>query len=173
MKKYIFLLGVLKMPIWTDDKPPQYVGKIHREAVATDKGWEDKTTHEVYVAIPQLATKAGSANILSVLFDKAAYLEGDAAKVIVRYNEYVNLSAGASLIVNWSGVSGNITALAAAGTKLNDVLFTFTVPSEAGSLSLAAQSLIGSIVDNNDGVTASQVAIDAPTALAAGTIVVA
>jgi hypothetical protein len=161
------------MSIWTKEVQPKSLTKIQRKAVATNRGWEDSVTGEILIAIQRLAEKAGQANIVSVLFDQAAYEQDDALQVVVRYNEKVNVTAGATLQVSWSGVSGNFAATALAQTAVSEVVFAATVPAEAGNLSLAAQSVVGTVKDSNDGTTDSEVAISAPIAAAAGSKVVA
>lgn len=161
------------MPIWTKEIPPQSYTKIGRKAVATDRGWEDARTGEILVAIPQLAVVAGQANIFSVLFDKAAYAQGDAINVVVRYNEKVNVTAGATLTVSWSGVSGNFVVTALQQSAVTEVVFSGTAPVEAGNLSIAAQTIVGTIVDVSEAGMASELAISSDKAAGAGTIAVA
>jgi hypothetical protein len=43
--------------------------------------------------------------------------------VIVRFNEKVNVSVGATIVVSFSGEVGNITLYAAAQTNVQDVVF--------------------------------------------------
>jgi hypothetical protein len=163
------------MPLWTLEKPPTWREKEELESVGTNRGWEDPKghLHEVLVAIPNLASRAAEANVLSAKFEQAAYLQGDALKVVVRYSEYVNVSAGATLIASWDGPFGNITLTAAAQSAVNEVAFDGVVPAEAGNLSIAAQSVVGTVLDANDGVTPSELTIVPDVALAAGVIAVA
>jgi hypothetical protein len=167
------------MSIWTTEVQPKSLTKIHRKAVATNRGWEDSVTSEILVAIPMLATHAGQANIVSVLFDKASYVQGEAVKVTVRYNEKVNVAAGANLNLSWTGINGDFKAYALVQTGVGEAVFDKDIAgnplvlfTEAGTLFVSAQSIVGTIVDTNDGITASEVAISAPVALAAGTRVV-
>lgn len=156
------------MPLWTKDVPPKSQVKIGKNAVSTNKGWKDPKNKEVLVAISNLAEKAGEANILSVKFDKSAYEREDAISIIVQYNEYVDVTAGAKITVSWSGVSGNFDVVALEQEKVFDVVFSGLVPDEEGILSLVTQSIDGNIVDNNDGVTASELLISADNAAGAG-----
>jgi len=160
------------MSIWTKEVQPQSLTKIQRKAVATERGWEDLETSEILVAIPELATLAGQANVVSALFDKAAYVQADVIQVAVRYNEKVNVTAGATLLVSWSGLGGDFVLTALAQTEVGEVVFGGVVPSEAGTLSIAAQTIVGTIKDSNNGTTDSEKAVSAPIALAAGTRVV-
>lgn len=158
------------MPIWTKETPPKSFSKIGKSAVSTDKGWKDSNTNEILVAIPKLATIAGEANIVSVTFAASEYSQEDALIIKVKYNEYVNVSAGAALQVSWSGVSGNFAAVAAEQLSVAEVQFAAAVPAEAGELSIAEQSIVGTIVDSNDGITASELQISLDLAAAAGVI---
>jgi len=169
------------MPIWTLENPPQSYEKIAKKAVATERGWEDARTGEILVQISNLVDRAGQANILSVSFDKAAYVRSGAVKVIVRYNEKVNVTAGANLNLSWTGINGDFRGYALAQSNVAEVVFDVDVAAaplvlfnEAGTLFMSAQTIVGTIVDAN-GVTqlASQLVISAPIALAAGTRVVA
>lgn len=170
------------MPLWTLENPPKFMEKTSKEGVATARGWENAKSKqkELIVAIPSLAVKAGEANVLAGSFGQLSYVQGAPLSVAIRYNERVNVTAGAAIVVSWSGLSGNITLYAAAQLGVNDVVFDLdamavpaVVPAEAGVLSLAAQSIVGVIVDANDNVTPSDLAISAAAAAAAGTRTVA
>jgi len=168
------------MPIWTTETQPKSLTKIERKAIATDRGWEDSATSEILIAIPQLATLAGQANIVSVSFDKAAYVRGEAVAITVRYNEKVNVAAGANLNLSWTGTNGDFRAYAAVQSEVGEVVFNKDVAgnplvlfTEAGTLFVSAQTIVGTIKDSNNGTTVSEKAISAPIATAAGTRVVA
>lgn len=146
---------------WTLNSPPTW----YPTAVATDAGWVDPDTGMVLIAISRLASKAGAGDVLSVAFGDTAYDQGDNLSVIVRFNEKVDVAAGASIVVGWSGVSGDITLYAAAQTGVDEVVFNKktgnvtqeTVPEEAGILSIGAQTLGGTVIDNNSAVFAGGV----------------
>ena len=73
------------------------------------------------------------------------------------------MSNGATLEVAATGGS-NPTATAAAHDAKNKIEFTFTVPSRTCTLSIAAQSISGTIVDDVGGATADK-------AIAAGDVI--
>lgn len=163
------------MARWSLNNPPGWF----KTAVATKRGWEHPVTKEVLVAIRGLATKAGGADVMGVSFVDKTPVQGEALSVIVRFNEKVSVTVGASIEVSWTGISGNITLNAAAQTNVHEVVFNKqannstqeVVPSEAGTLSVAAQTISGTIVDAGT-VVASNKAISAPVALAASSYVV-
>jgi hypothetical protein len=168
------------MPIWTLETPPKSYDKIAKKAVATERGWEDARTREILVQISNLADRAGQANILGVGFDKAAYVRSGAVKVIVRYNEKVNVTAGANLNLSWTGINGDFRGYALAQLGVTEVVFDVDVAAaplvlfnEAGTLFVSAQTIVGTIVDAA-GTTplASELVISAPIAAAAGTRIV-
>lgn len=164
------------MPLWTLNNPPTF----KTDAVATEKGWEHPDTGEVLVAIGTLTTKAGAADVLSVRFMDLTLAQGDDLAVEVRLNEKVDVTAGATLVVSWDGMSGDVTLHALAQTNTNVVVFNkdvtllanAVVPSESGTLSIAAQTMGGTIKDAGT-LTNSNKAISAPQASAADTIEVA
>lgn len=165
------------MPLWDLNNPPKYATKVNQDVVATEKGWKDSRTQEILVAIGKLATRAGEANILSVKFDKSEYLREDSVSVVVEYNELVDVSDGAELVLSWSGLAGDFSVFAVEQLQTQSVLFNLAVdlvspvlvPDEAGILSLTAQTIVGTIVDSADaGSVASEKDISAEVALAAG-----
>jgi len=155
------------MPLWTKDKAPLFGNPKRGEAVQTAAGWVDPITGEVLVAISDLTTKAGAANVTSAKFGLLAYLQGDVLTVLVHFNEKVDVTVGATIQAAWSGPFGNITLTASAQNAAHDVVFSGVVPAEAGVLSIAAQSIAGTIVDDL-GAAASGLSISPAAALKAG-----
>ena len=164
------------MGLWSLNKPPRWFPK----AVATKRGWTNPFTKEVLVAISNLVSKAGAADILEVSFVNSTLAQGDALAVKVRFNEAVDVTVGAAIEVSWSGLAGNFTLQAAAQTNVTEVLFDkqadnvtpAVVPSESGELSIAAQSLSGTIKDASTAVD-SNLAVSAEAVAATGTIEIA
>ena len=152
------------MPLWTKDSPPTFF----KDAVQTEEGWVNPVTGEILVAISELTDKAGPSDVLTTRFQHSSYVQGQALKVFVHFNEKVDVTAGATIEVSWDGLSGNITLTALAQTGVYDVAFDGVVPSEAGTLSIAAQSVLGTLVDN-DGGAAANLAISIAAAASAGT----
>ena len=165
------------MPIWTLDKPPSY----KKDAVATERGWEDPNTGELLIAIRTLADKAGSADVDAVFFDALTYAPGDPIALHVRFNERVNALAGVSVLVSSTGASASIQLFAAAQLGVQEVVFDkqldlttpAVVPAESATLSVAAQSLVfgaGSIADALGDRPYVNLPISAAAAAEAGTI---
>ncbi len=85
------------------DTPPKNFPK----AIKTARGWVNPNNHrDVYVAIPNLNARYDTggdnkADILKVYFGKTtAYAVAEALSVKVQFSEFVDVSAGASLVVN-------------------------------------------------------------------------
>ena len=87
------------------------------------------------------------ATISAVHFDATTYAQGDTGKVVVVYNEQVDVTNGATLGNGATGGS-DATATAAAHDGKNKIEFSFTVPSRTCTLSIGAQSISGTIVDD-------------------------
>lgn len=129
---------------------------------ATKKGWVDSVTGEVLVALGNLHTKGGQANVKAVKFTAKTYAQGANLTVKVAMNEQVDVTAGASIVITWSGVAGNQTLYALAQTGVTEIVFNqvvglnaqTTVPAEAGTLSIGTQTLGGTIVDSNSAIKA-------------------
>ena len=169
------------MVLWDKDVPPNWRKKNgNKEPIATHRGWEDPDTGEVIVAIGGLKTKAGEANIREIVFEETAYSQGDPLGVKVRFNEKVDVTAGATIVISWDGGSGNITLHAAEQLDAYEITFDKqadnvtdeVVPSEAGNLSVGAQTISGTVVDTGTAV-ASNLSVSAEIASSAGTIAVA
>ena len=165
------------MPLWgivdgTEDKPKYLKQEDKNNCVAKPHGWEpqipvgSRTRTETLVAVgsqTNLSTALAEATISAVHFDATSYDQGDAGKVIVVYNEQVDVTNGATLVVGATGGS-DATATAAAHDGKNKIEFAFTVPSRTCTLSIGAQSISGTIVDDVGGATADK-------AIAAGDVI--
>ena len=166
------------MTIWGLNKLPQWKNeqKTINGIVATNNGFEDAVTGEVLVAVGMLSNKEGASKIATVEFDKASYVRGGTVLVAVTFVERVISGVATTLTLTWSGVSGNVTANAAAyavAAGKNVYVYTAVVPSEAGTLSVGTQTIAGGIFDALDARPLSNTAITSAVALAAGTRVVA
>lgn len=149
------------MALWgvtdSDESKPKYLKQEDKNnCVAKEEGWVLKKSvgsrelEEVLVAVSgatNLATALGNADITGVYFEAASYEQGDSANVIVVYNENVDVTNGATLTVGATGGS-DVTATAAAHDGKNKISFAFTVPSRTCDLSIAAQTISGTIVDD-------------------------
>jgi len=158
------------MALWgitdADEAKPKYLKQEDKNnVVAKAEGWVlkkavgSRNLEEVLVAVgsnTNLATALGNADITGVWFKEASYDQGDTATVVVNYNENVDVSNGATLVVTGS-VTGAITATAAAHDAKNNIEFTFTVPSQAEDLSIGAQTISGTIVDDGTSTASDKV----------------
>lgn len=147
------------MALWgnstTDESRPKWLrandnpGNDLNKCFADDRGWvlrHPNGYEEVLVTISGLKTKLGNATIAGVYFKAASYAKGATGTVVVNYNEKVTVSVGATLAVTGSS-TGAITATAAAQTGVQQAEFTFTVPNTTQTLSIAGQTITGTIVD--------------------------
>ena len=165
------------MALWgistSDESKPKYLNQEDKNnCIAKPEGWVLKKTvgsrnlEEVLVAVgsnTDLGTTLGAATISAVHFDATTYAQGDTGKVVVVYNEQVDVTNGATLVVGATGGS-DATATAAAHDGKNKIEFSFTVPSRTCTLSIGAQSISGTIVDDVGGATADK-------AIAAGDVI--
>lgn len=164
------------MSLWSLSNPPVWVPN----ALADQSGWRDPSTQELIVAIGSLVTKSDGADIESISFALDAYERNDLLVFNVKYNEKVNVSAGAYLNLSWSGISGNFNIYAAAQTGVSIVVFNkqsdhstaIHVPNEAGTLSIVAEAINGTIVDNLGSHLTSGHTITSGLASGAGSIIV-
>jgi phage baseplate assembly protein gpV len=147
------------MALWgnstTDESRPKWLrandnpGNDLNKCFADERGWvlrHPNGYEEVLVAVSGLSTKLGNATIAGVYFKANTYAKGATGTVVVNYNEKVTVSNGATLAVTGS-VSGITTATAAAQTGVQQAEFTFTVPNTTQTLSIAGQTISGTIVD--------------------------
>jgi hypothetical protein len=179
------------MALWgitdgAESKPKYLTQEDKNNTVAKPHGWElqkavgARTQTETLVAVGSktvLSTALAEATIASVYFVADSYARSAAGGVIVSYNEQVNVTNGATLVVTASN-SGATTATAAAHTSDNTVLFAFTVPNAANTLTIGAQTVSGTIVDSAGGATSDKVIaagdiIDAGGAGTGGTATIA
>ena len=149
------------MPLWgittSDESKPKYLTTEEKTRTYADAtGWKidktvgSRTQTELLVAVSgsnNLATALAAANITAVYFKEASYDQGDTGTVVVAWNERVDVTSGATLAVTGS-VSGSVTATSGAVTDSNKAEFTFTVPSQTEDLSIGAQTISGTIVDD-------------------------
>lgn len=147
-------------------------------AFLTDKGWEIPLAGtdpalgltEVLVTMAQAGATvaAGPANIQAVAFDKDTYAQGATIKATVTYNEKVDAVVGATMVLHGTGATASITLTAPVVAGKNKIVFTGTVPAETTVLSIAAQTITGTITDTTGGAVSDK-AITAPQGTAAGT----
>ena len=106
------------MALWgistSDESKPKYLNQEDKNnCIAKPEGWVLKKTvgsrnlEEVLVAVgsnTDLGTTL-AATISAVHFDATTYAQGDTGKVVVVYNENVNVTNGATLVVGATGGS--------------------------------------------------------------------
>ena len=147
------------MALWgnstSDESRPKWLrandnpGNDLNNCFADERGWVIRHPNgyeEVLVTVSGLSTKLGNATIEGVYFKATSYAKNATGTVVVNYNEKVTVSNGATLTVTGS-VSGVTTATAATQTGVQKAEFTFTVPNTTQTLSIAGQTISGTIVD--------------------------
>ena len=128
---------------------------------ATAEGWVlrhykkgDQTNYsdEVLVAVDGLVGAGGrgtdtlgEADISAVFFEGTTYAAAATGTVVVIYNEKVDVTAGASLVVTNTTDSAAITATYARGTGTNRVEFDFTCAAADKVHTIGAQTISGTI----------------------------
>lgn len=145
------------------DLAPDWV--TSEKCVMTDSGWVGVDTGEIYVAIPRGLSKSGAGDVLGGQFSASSLGTSVPFSVSVDFNEYVDVTAGASIVVT-ATAGGNITLYAAAGqTGVSRVVFAKQVNQTtnqntsgvAATLSIGAQTIGGTIVDSASSVKATGV----------------
>ena len=160
------------MPLWgkttSDESKPKYLTRgaaSHdpQNCFATNQGWvlrhyknaaKTKYWDEVLVSIDGLVGAGGSgtdtigaATITAVFYEETSYAGGATGSVVVIYNERVDVTNGATLVVTNTTDSADITATAAAQTNTNRVEFTFTAAATDKVHTIGAQTISGTIKD--------------------------
>ena len=159
------------MALWgtntSDESKPKWAvegGAVDPSNIfATSAGWVlrhyknvAKTAYwaEVLVAVDGLVGEGGrgtdtlgNATITAVFFEESGYEGGAAASVVVIYNEAVDVTNGATLLVRNTTDNANITATAAAQTGTNRVEFAFTAAATGKAHAINAQTISGTIKD--------------------------
>ena len=187
------------MSLWgasdTDEsKPKNLTTAEKKEVFATSKGWvreagsilsgNDNTsaTPEVLVAIGDLQTALGVADITSIDFNITAFdkSDGGTLSVTARFNEAVDVTGTPQLtVVNDN--NSNHTLSYASGTGTNELIFTLAIgaanaATDAGdvlSIGANAMSLNSGTVKDAGTSTVSAITNAAGIGTAAGTITVA
>lgn len=137
------------------------------DAVATRAGWCHPDTGEVLKCYGGLSELQSSTVVESVRFASKSLEPGVSLKVYVGVDEKCNVTAGATMIVHSTGANNPITLTAAAQLNTSKILFEGTVPTESATLSIPAQSIVGTIHDSES--RAINPAISSTLAANAGT----
>lgn len=175
-------MGLWGTSAGSEHKPNWLTPAQKENCYATPHGWVLKHangTEETLVCVRGLsgAARLAAASITGVSFAKGAFARSATKTVMVEFNEKVAVTGTPTVTLTTTGVSGTIVAsysgINANGTVLT---FTFTVPAEAGDISVVAQSVAlagGTIVEQAAGALAASLVISAGIAGAAGNKVVA
>ena len=176
-----------------ESKPKNLTTAEKKEVFATSKGWvreagsilsgNDNTsaTPEVLVAIGDLQTALGAADITSIDFNITAFdkSDGGTLSVTARFNEAVDVTGTPQLtVVNDS--RANHTLSYASGTGTNELVFTLAIgaanaATNAGdvlSIGTNAMALNGGTVKDAGTTTVSTITNIAGIGTAAGSITV-
>ena len=186
------------MPLWgatdSDESKPKFLtDEQKKQCFATKSGWvlengaltgndNPNADPEILVAIGELATSIGSADItelefITTSFDKS---DGGTLQVRVRFNEAVDVTGTPQLTVV-NDQRANHTLSYASGTGSNELVFSLTIAagnaatSAGDELSLGANAvaLNGGTIKDAGTNTASTITNAAGVGTAAGTITAA
>ena len=183
------------MPLWgatdSDESKPKFLtDEQKKQCFATKSGWvlengaltgndNPNADPEILVAIGELATSIGAADITEIEFITTAFdvSDGGTLQVRVRFNEAVDVTGTPQLtVVNDS--RANHTLSYASGTGSNELVFSLTIAagnaatSAGDELSLGANavSLNGGTIKDAGTSTNSTITNAAGVGTAAGTI---
>ena len=180
------------MALWgvtdADEAKPKWAvrgsGVDPQNIFATSQGWvlrhyknAAKTTYwdEVLVAVDGLVGAGGrgtdtlgEADISAVFFEESTYAAAATGTVVVIYNEKVDVTNGATLVVTNTTDSASITATAAAQTGTNRAEFTFTAAAADKVHTIGAQTISGTIKDAGTNTASDKVFVLGDTIGAGG-----
>lgn len=176
-----------------ESKPKNLTTAEKKEVFATSKGWvreagsilsgNDNTsaTPEVLIAIGDLQTALGAADITSIDFNITAFdkSDGGTLSVTARFNEAVDVTGTPQLTVV-NDQRANHTLSYASGTGTNELVFTLVIAAanaatnadDVLSIGTNAMSLNGGTVKDAGTSTVSTITNSAAIGTAAGTITV-
>ncbi len=156
---------------------PNWLTPAQKEnTFATNSGWvlrHNSGIEETLVAIANLKTKLGAANVTEVRFGTGSWTAGTTRTVRVVFNEKVTVTGSPTVVVTGS-VSGAVTATYSSTAGQGNILvFSFTVPAAGQTLSVGTQSIVlngGTIVETGVTPTVNAVlTIDATSVSNTGT----
>ena len=110
----------------------------------------------------------GNADITAVFFEETTYAAAATGSVVVIYNELVDVTAGATLVVTNTTDSASITATYARGTGTNRIEFDFTAAAASKVHTIGAQTISGTIKDAGTNTASDKVFVLADTIGAGG-----
>ena len=185
------------MPLWgatdSDESKPKFLTDEQKKLVyATKSGWvlengaltgndNPNADPEILVAIGELATSIGAADITEIEFITTAFdkSDGGTLQVRVRFNEEVDVTGTPQLTVV-NDTNANHTLSYASGTGSNELVFSLTIAAgnaatdadDVLSIGANAVSLNGGTIKDKGTNTASTITNVASIGAAAGTITV-
>ena len=185
------------MPLWgatdSDESKPKFLTDEQKKLVyATKSGWvlengaltgndNANADPEILVAIGELATSIGSADITEIEFITTAFdkSDGGTIQVRVRFNEEVDVTGTPQLTVV-NDTNANHTLSYASGTGSNELVFSLTIAAgnaatddgDVLSIGANATALNGGTIKDKGTNTASTITNVASIGTAAGTITV-
>ena len=185
------------MPLWgatdSDESKPKFLTDEQKKLVyATKSGWvlengaltgndNPNADPEILVAIGELATSIGSADITEIEFITTAFdkSDGGTIQVRVRFNEEVDVTGTPQLTVV-NDTNANHTLSYASGTGTNELVFSLTIAAgnaatddgDVLSIGANATALNGGTIKDKGTNTASTITNVASIGTAAGTITV-
>lgn len=110
--------------------------------------------------------------VLSAEANAASYEQEDAISIEVTFDQAVTAGTPGALEVTWTGAGGDYDlALVAQVVADNTIVYTGTIPAEAGTLSVGAQTLTGTVLDEYG--NAANLTLSAAQATAIGSFIVA
>ena len=185
------------MPLWgatdSDESKPKFLtDEQKKQCFATKSGWvlengaltgndNPNADPEILVAIGELATSIGAADITEIEFITTAFdkSDGGTLQVRVRFNEEVDVTGTPQLTVV-NDTNANHTLSYASGTGSNELVFSLTIAAgnaatdadDVLSIGANAVSLNGGTIKDKGTNTASTITNVASIGAAAGTITV-
>ena len=185
------------MPLWgatdSDESKPKFLtDEQKKQCFATKSGWvlengaltgndNPNADPEILVAIGELATSIGAADITEIEFITTSFdkSDGGTLQVRVRFNEAVDVTGTPQLTVV-NDQRANHTLSYASGTGSNELVFSLTIAAgnaatsadDELSIGANAMSLNGGTVKDKGTNTASTITNIASIGAAAGTITV-
>ena len=162
------------MPLWgatdSDESKPKFLTDEQKKLVyATKSGWvlengaltgndNPNADPEILVAIGELATSIGSADITEIEFISTAFdvSAGGTIQVRARFNEEVDVdtSGGVPFLAITNGNQGTGSgrgphnAAYSSGTGTNELVFAITIGAAAGSIAADDVLVVGAIAIN-------------------------
>lgn len=145
-------------------RPPSWAPN----AVPSPRGWESPEG-ELLIAMKNSSpvSRMGVGGVVNSRLLGLHWVRNGNCGLVLKFNDYVNVVAGAYIQLAGTGPSGNLVLYAAAQTNTNTVVFDrksdmtmAKVPNHAARYTLIPQSIVGTITDaDGDGNTNKVVSV--------------